>query len=89
MSHNNTNLTPLEIERVRKAIEHYAQEHTGPAKYVVIEGLDKQEKHYDYTAVCLIYFDGGCELHKDGLREEGHVLGINRMDDGGFEVPID
>ena len=89
MRHNNTTLTFLEIEQVREAIKKYTDEYIGPVRYIVIEGLDNQNEHYDYTAVCLIYIDGDRELYKDGLRKEGFVLGINRAEDGGFEISLD
>ena len=89
MRHNNTTLTLLEIEQVREAIKKYTDEYIGPVRYIVIEGLDKQNEHYDYTVVCLIYIDGGREFYRDRLREEGFILGINRTEDGGFEISLD
>ena len=89
MRHNHTTLTALEIERVRKAIEHYAKEYMGTVRYIVIEELDNRDQHYDFIANCLIYLDGDREFYSDGLREEHELVGINRTNDGGFEVPID
>ena len=89
MQHNNTNLTPLEIEQVREAVKHYAEEFYSPVRYVVIEQLESQENHYDYTAHCWIYFHAECGFYHDGIREDDLVLGINRTGDGGFEVSPD
>ena len=86
---HNTNLTLLEIEQMREAVKRYAEEYFSPVRYVVIEGLESPENHYDYTAHCLIYFQADREFYHDGIREDDFVLGINRTGSGGFEISTD
>lgn len=77
---NNTKLTLLEIEQIREAAKVYAEDYLSPIKYILLEEIADRRDGYDFTAVCTIIFHGD--------REEGHVLGINRTDDG-FVVPLD
>jgi hypothetical protein len=89
MLENNMALTPLEIEKVREAVRLYADEYLSETRYVVIERLDRQGSYYDFDAACVIYFEGDRGFNADELREEEHILGINRNEQGGFEVPMD